>query len=222
MTDRRLSSVFEIKRAAVDDAGTFEGVASAYGGIDSYGDTMAVGCYADTLARHKTKGTRPALLFGHDPNQPIGIWQDMREDAQGLRVKGKLTLGTAKGAEAHALMKDGALGLSIGYSVVDWEPGAKAGHRILKAVELYEVSCVAMAADPNARILGVKSLQTIRDFEAVARDALGLTPREAKRLAAGGYASLMRRDDRSEEIAELVRGIAARADELKSMLKGTR
>jgi HK97 family phage prohead protease len=222
MTDRRLSPVFEIKRRAVDDTGEFEGIASAYNGVDSYGDTCIFGCYADTLARHKAKGTRPALLFGHDPNQPIGVWQDMREDAQGLRVKGKLTLGTAKGAEAHALMKDGALGLSIGYAVTDWEPGAKAGQRILKAVELYEVSCVAMAADPNARILGVKSFETIRDFEATARDVLGLTSREAKRLATGGYASLMRRDDHSEELAELARGIAARAAELKSMLKGTR
>ena len=73
MTDRRLSPAFEIKRAAIDDTGTFEGVASAYGGVDSYGDTIAVGCYAATLAQHKAAGTRPAMLFSHDLSQPVGV-----------------------------------------------------------------------------------------------------------------------------------------------------
>jgi HK97 family phage prohead protease len=224
MTDCRLSPAYELKRAAVDDAGVFEGIASAYNGVDSYGDTIAPGCFAASLERHSAAGTRPALLFSHDPGQPLGFWQDMREDAVGLRVKGKLTLGVDRAREAHALMKDGALGLSIGYQVDDWAPGAKPGQRILKAVTLYEVSLVAMAADSSARILGVKSFSTIRDFESAARDALGLSSREAKRLAAGGYDSLMRRDDgdQSEELAELVRAIGARTAELKSITKASR
>jgi uncharacterized protein len=225
MNDRRLSSAYEIKRAAVDETGMFEGMASCYGSVDSYGDTIAPHCYAATLEQHKAAGTRPALLFSHDPSQPIGVWQDMRETSEGLRVKGKLTLAVDRAREAHALMMDGALGLSIGYSVDDSAPGAKPGQRILKAVTLYEVSLVAMAADSNARILGVKeAFPTIRDFEEHARDALHLSAREAKKLASGGYASLVGRDDRSEELAELARGIAARADELKSLLlrKGPR
>jgi uncharacterized protein len=181
MSDRRLSSVFEIKRSAVDDAGEFHGYASVYGGVDSYGDTIAVGCYSATLAQHKQANTRPAMLFSHDPGQPIGVWLDMREDGQGLRVQGKLTLAVDRAREAHALMQDGALGLSIGYQVNDWAPGTKPGQRILKAVTLYEVSLVAMAADSNARILGVKSFQTIRDFEDAARDVLHLTSRQAPR-----------------------------------------
>jgi len=220
MNDRRLSPAFEIKRAAVDDTGTFEGYASVYGGVDSYGDTIAVHAYAATLEKHRQANTRPALLFSHDPGQPIGVWQDMREDGQGLRVKGKLTLAVARAREAYELMRDGALGLSIGYQVDDWAPSSKPGQRILKSVTLYEVSLVAMAADSNARILGVKeAFPTIRDFEEHARDALRLSAREAKKLASGGYASLVGRDDRSEEIAELARGIADRADELKSLLR---
>jgi uncharacterized protein len=150
MNDRRLSPAFEIKRAAVDDAGTFEGMASVYGGVDSYGDTIAVNCFAATLAQHNANGTRPALLMGHDPAQPVGVWQDMRETGEGLRVKGKLTLAVARAREAHALMMDGALGLSIGYTVDSWEPGSKPGQRVLKSVTLYEVSLVAMRADLNA------------------------------------------------------------------------
>lgn len=223
MTDRRLSPAFKIKRAEIDEAGEFEGYASCYNGVDSYGDTIAINAYDASLQRHKAAGTRPAMLFGHDPGQPIGSWQDMREDAQGLRVVGKLTLAVDRAREAHALMKDGALGLSIGYSVDEWAPGAKPGQRILKAVTLYEVSLVAMAADPNAKILSIKSFQSIREFEAAAQEALGLSPREAKRLATGGYASLVRREDRSGELAELARSLAAQADELKTLImKGSR
>lgn len=223
MTDRRLSPPFDIKRASIDDAGEFTGYASCYGGVDSYGDTITANAYAASLERHKTAGTRPALLFSHDPAQPLGSWLDMREDSRGLLVRGKLTLAVDRAREAHALMKDGALGLSIGYSVIDSEPGPKPGTRILKAVELFEVSLVALPADPNAKILGVKSFQSIREFEAAAQDALGLSPREAKRLATGGFASLMRREDRSEELAELVRNLATQAEELKSLItKGHR
>ena len=220
MTDRRLSPAFEIKRAAVDESGMFEGYASVYGGVDSYGDTISAYAYTATLDRHKAAGTRPAMLFSHDPAQPIGVWQDMREDGRGLRVKGKLTLAVDRAREAHALMMDNALGLSIGYTVDHWEPGAKPGQRILKAVTLYEVSLVAMAADSAARIVAVKeAFPTIRDFEEYARDALHLSAREAKKLASGGYASLVDRDDRSEELAELARDLSARADELKSLLR---
>ena len=220
MNDRRLSPAFEIKRAAVDESGMFEGIASSFHGVDSYGDTCVPGCYTRTLAQHKQANTRPAMLFSHDPGQPIGVWLDMREDGQGLRVKGKLTLAVDRAREAHALMQDGALGLSIGYQVDDWAPGTKPGQRVLKAVTLYEVSLVAMAADSNARILGVKeAFPTIRDFEEHARDALHLSAREAKKLASGGYASLVDRDDRSEELAAMARDIAARADELKSLLR---
>ena len=42
----------------------------------------------------------------------------MEEDEKGLRVEGKLALGTQRGKEVYELMKMGAIdGLSIGYKV---------------------------------------------------------------------------------------------------------
>ncbi len=144
----------------------------------------------------------------------------MYEDQHGLFVEGKLTLGTARGREAYELMRDRAVGLSIGYRLRDWFAGSTAGTRVLKTVDLFEVSVVAIPANPNARVTDVKSFKTVREFEAAARDALDLTPRQAKALAAGGYAALMRRDDRSEDLSSLAKGINAKAEELKSLLKG--
>jgi uncharacterized protein len=221
VTDQRLSPALQVKFSSVDSAGAFSGYASTFGGKpDSYGDVIAPGAFAKSLVEHKDANTAPALLWAHDPGEVIGRWLDIREDAKGLKVEGKLTMETQRGAEAHALMKDGALGLSIGFMVA---PGGaryddKKRLRTLTEIKLFEVSAVAMPANPAARITSVKS---IREFEAAAQDALGLTPRQAKALAAGGYSALMRRDDRSEELGQLARDIVRWADELKSLLKGT-
>src|SRR2546426_564387 len=67
----------------------------------------------------KAAGPMPAMLWQHDADEPIGVWTEMAEDAKGLRVKGQLCLDTARGKEAYALLKMGALnGLSIGFCTV--------------------------------------------------------------------------------------------------------
>ena len=57
------------------------------------------------------------MLWGHDHKEPVGKWLTLKEDATGLQVTGRLTLGTRRGAEAYALLQDDALALSIGFAV---------------------------------------------------------------------------------------------------------
>jgi phage head maturation protease len=141
----------------------------------------------------------------------------MREDAHGLKVEGKLTLEVEKAREAHALMKDGALGLSIGFRVpAGGASFGKSGDRVLTEVDLAEVSVVALPANTNARITGVKS---IRDFESVLRDELGFSAREARRLASGGWRALEERDSLQFGAEDLLRAIAAKTNELDSLLR---
>ncbi|MBY6262237.1 HK97 family phage prohead protease [Azospirillum sp. 412522] len=221
MNSHRLSPAFELKSVDLNEVGTFTGYASTFGGTpDSYGDVIARGAFAETLATHTAKSTVPAMLWAHDQSEPIGRWQAMYEDQHGLYVEGKLTLATNRGKEAHELMRDGAVGLSIGYMVKDWGAGNRHGTRLLKSIDLFEISIVAIPANHRAQITSVKSYQTIREFEVAARDALNLTSRQAKALASGGYAALMRRDDRSTDLNPLVNGIEAETRKLKSLLKG--
>lgn len=209
MTDTRLSPAFEFKVAAAEAAGTFRGYASVFGGEpDSYGDIIAPGAFAASLAAYKARDTAPALLWAHDSSEPIGKWLSLEEDRHGLAVSGKLTLGTKRGAEAHALMKDDALGLSIGYRVAPGGSTFQGSNRILKTIELFEISAVAMPANSSARVTAVKSAEglrpnNIRDFEAVLRDACGFSVREAKRIASAGWPALVRRDDASDELQEI-------------------
>src|SRR5262249_42946307 len=137
------------------ESGELTGYGSTFGNLDLGGDICAPGCFANSLAEHKADGTLPALLWAHDPTEPIGVWTEAVEDEKGLRLKGKLTLGTQRGAEARELAKDGALAMSIGYATRDavYDDGA----RILKDVKLFEVSLVGMPMNPKARIVSIKS-----------------------------------------------------------------
>ena len=189
-------------------SGEFTGIASAFGNVDSYGDTVAPGAFAKSLNEHRARGTMPALLWAHDPSEPIGRWVKLAEDRQGLQADGRLTLGTKRGQEAHALMKDGALGLSIGYrtKASSLKTG---GGRLLTEIDLVEISAVALPANHAARITGVKSRpMNIRDYEAELREALGFSTREARALASRGWPALSQRDAENGE-QELLAAIKA-------------
>ena len=118
----------------------------------------------------------PALLWQHEDDKPIGIWQEMVEDARGLRVKGQLALETARGKEAHALLKMGAInGLSIGFISKAWSYDVETDVRTLTEVDLWEVSLVTFPANQDARVTSVKSspdtLNLPKDAELFLRDA---------------------------------------------------
>ena len=148
----------EVRFTADDSAaGTFGGCAVAYGVRDSYGSVFLPGVFAASLAQHRKAGTRPLLLWQHNPDEPIGVWEEVREDARGLAVKGRLILDTTRGREAHALLKAGALnGLSIGFRAQTAKALADGTRAITKA-ELIEISLAAFPANPAARVTGIRS-----------------------------------------------------------------
>lgn len=176
-----------------DGEGIVEGYGSIFGNEDSYGDIVAPGAFEETLAEAKAVGRYPAMLWQHDPSEPIGVWTDMAEDSRGLKVRGKFA-DTQRGQEALALVKMGALtGLSIGYSTVGAEYDDQAETRTLTKVKLWEVSPVTFPANDKARITRVKSadIKTERDFERFLRDA-GFSRTEAKRIACQGFDTSLR------------------------------
>lgn len=148
---------FRLSLKQVDDAGVFSGIGSVFGHLDSGGDVVAAGAFKASLARHAAAGSMPAMLWQHDQAQPIGVWSKMEERAEGLYVEGRLVLEAAKAREAHALMKAGALnGLSIGYATIVEEWDHENGVRILKELDLWEVSIVTFPMCEPARVSSVK------------------------------------------------------------------
>lgn len=180
MTTKTLDFGFEVK--SVSDAGKFEGYGSVFGVKDSYDEIVVPGAFLDSLAAQKAAGRLPAMLWQHRQAEPLGVYTSMVEDSLGLKVEGQLALSTVRGAEAHALMKMGAIsGLSIGYMTREDSFDRVTGVLTLKKVDLYEVSLVTFPANDAARVQGVKAIdgmESIRDAEQYLRDA-GMSRKEA-------------------------------------------
>ncbi|RKF12960.1 HK97 family phage prohead protease [Roseovarius spongiae] len=136
----------------VTEDAVIEGYASYFGEGDQGGDIVVKGAYAASLARLEREERKVRMLWQHDPAQPIGIWDEVREDDRGLYVKGRLLDSVARGREAMALIGAGAIdGLSIGYRTVRAAKNDE-GRRLLRELELWEVSLVTFPMLPSARV----------------------------------------------------------------------
>lgn len=196
----------EFKFAQDGEAMTIAGYGAVFGNVDSYGDVIAPGAFAKSLAAHKASGTAPLMLLEHGGAPlPIGVWEQMSEDGHGLQVKGRF-LDTTMGIDAWKAAKAGAInGLSIGYRPTEFELRSKPDdpRRTLKAVDLVEVSLVGMPANSKARTTSVKSAEeiiTIRELEDALRDA-GYSKSDALAICSRFEAKADRRDSGADEAA---------------------
>ena len=141
---------------ALDADGTFSGYASLFNKADLGRDVIEPGAFARSLRTRGAGGIR--MLFQHDPNQPIGTWAEIREDARGLFVRGRLATGAARAREVLSLLRAGALdGLSIGFRTVRARTDKAAGVRRILEADLWEISVVTFPMMPEARVGRVKS-----------------------------------------------------------------
>lgn len=192
----------------VDGAGSFSGYASLFGKVDLGKDVVERGAFAQSLRMRGAAGIR--MLFQHDPHEPIGVWTEIREDARGLFVRGRLTKEVGRAREALSLMRTGALdGLSIGFRAVRSRRDTATGVRRILEADLWEISVVTFPMLPDARIVTVKGapLPTVRQFENwLTRDA-GLSRSDARTVIAKGFASLVRARDAApgHSLAEHIR-----------------
>lgn len=167
---------------SVTDGTQIEGYASLFGACDQGGDIVEAGAYAASLAQLSAKGRSVKMLWQHDPAQPIGIWDEVREDGKGLYVKGRLLTEVAKGREAAELIAAGAIdGLSIGYRTRKATKNKK-GQRLLTELELWEVSLVTFPMLPEARV-GAKGDSLAADD--LLRDLAGVLSDARHKLAQG-------------------------------------
>lgn len=201
---------FTLQIKDLSDEGTFEGYGSIFGNVDSYGEKVMPGAFVESLARHKREGSNVLMLWNHYTDQPIGVWEDLAEDAKGLWGKGRFLLEIQKAREVHTLAKAKAIGgLSIGYREEDTDQDGAV--RLLKKLNLYEISPVTFPANRRARIESVKSENMaefarrlrdgdpmpIKDFEDILREA-GVPKSMAVAIASHGYAKAIRSDSEGE------------------------
>ena len=198
-----------------EDYLTISGYGSVFGNKDNGGDMVMPGAFKECIA----SGRKPKMLWQHDASQPIGAWDEMAEDENGLRMKGRISK-RGKGGEIADLIKMGAIeGLSIGYRTQEYEMDMDEGVRKLTKLDLWETSVVTFPMNEMAGIYAMKAEDiTQRQIERAFKD-MGYSNRVAKAMASGAWKG---RDEVLRDVAAPVPEVDQRdVDELKALLTET-
>jgi uncharacterized protein len=150
---------FSLELKSIDGQGRFAGYASVFDIVDNQRDVILRGAFSETL---KGRTEEVKLLWQHQQDEPIGVFDRIFEDAQGLYVEGRLLLDVSRAKEAYTLIKARAIsGLSIGYSPVRYHIDSHSGLRFLKEVDLWEISLVTFPANEGANVTVIKQMEPI-------------------------------------------------------------
>ena len=151
--------------------GVIEGYASTYD-LDRGDDIILPGAFANTLNRHAVEGRPIRMLLQHKNGVLIGGFpiEFAKETPEGLFVRGEINLEVQNGRESYALAKQDVLtDMSIGFSIpsresVEYKREGDRVIRMIKEVELWEISLVDEPMNPAARIQSVKSATPFADL----------------------------------------------------------
>ena len=147
--DRRIGQL-EVKAIEQGKNLFIEGYASVFGVLDSYEDIVEKGAFTNTIQGKNFK--RIAFCYQHEFSTVIGKIIELKEDEVGLWFKAKIS-NTNLGRDLVELISDGAISeISIGYRTKVSEINTETNVRMIKEVELYEISLVTRAANSEAFI----------------------------------------------------------------------
>lgn len=159
--------LLDIRLSADEEDGTIEGVAVKFDVLDTYATSFDRRAFTGL-------GKRLPMLWSHDPSQVIGSWSGLTVADDGLRVKGKMNLAVQRAQEVRAMLTAGDIsGISIGFETLQAEAKA-GGTRHITKVKLHEISLVAMASVPGAKVTKIRTRlpgATAADFIAAVRSA---------------------------------------------------
>lgn len=151
MNKKFLHSQLSLKN--LEENGIFSGYASVFNIVDKQNDLILPGAFKKSSNENKVK-----LLWQHDPSEPIGNIIDIYENDVGLYIIAHLLLDIQKARDVYLMLKAGVIdGLSIGYVPVKYDTDYQTGARVLKQVELWEVSLVTFPANSAAQVIDVKN-----------------------------------------------------------------
>jgi HK97 family phage prohead protease len=170
---------FEVKATTEENnIFTFEGYASTFNNVDHGDDIVIRGAFSNSL----TKNSQVPILWQHQMSEVIGVSVQLYEDDKGLFIKGNLPKDdTLVSGRIIPQMKVGSIKeMSIGFFTKNYDR-AKDGIRLLKEIDLFEVSLVTKAMNSQALVTGFKSFETLRDIEQTLKDN-GFSNTEAKTL----------------------------------------
>lgn len=175
-----------VKELNADEPGassppTIEAYAAVFDTVDSYGDVLRRGAFADTLKEWEASGKTIPLLYGHDFKDPfmnIGGVTAAEEDERGLKIIAELDAGNRVAEQVMALIRAGRLSeMSFAFQYRDASTSMIDGDEVLevRSVELFEVSVVPIGANRETEILSAKTADDLLTAVKQARLDAGVT-----------------------------------------------
>lgn len=179
----KLKNAIASVKYAEDETGNgyIEGYASTWDRIpDAYGDIVAKGAFAKSLARYEETGKSIPFLWAHEMGtlkSYIGTCK-ADEDDNGLHFIATFD-DTEEAQRVRQLYKDGRMSkFSFAYDTLDsatvtLEDGTKANE--LRELDIYEISAVLVPANSFAEVIDIKSgKRNSKKDEQTIRDAITL------------------------------------------------
>ena len=185
VTTKHINTELKAAPESSDDAeGVFTGYASIFGNVDSYGEVVVKGAFAESLREQPSV----PVYWSHQMSNPmmnIGKTIELREDDRGLFVKAQLDLDSEMGAQVHRLIKDGRVGqMSFAFDVEDYamaDSDELGPHVELRKLKVHEVSVVQVGANQATELLDVKDRVTrVKDSHAISEANEGKLEKAAR------------------------------------------
>lgn len=156
------------------DAGEFTAFVSVFGNVDSMGDRVLRGAFADDLAAWKAGGDPIPVVWSHDWRDPfshIGEVREASESDRGLMVRGALDLDNPKAAQVFRLLKGRRVRqFSFAYDVIEERPGEDGANELAK-LHVHEVGPTLVGANQETELLAVKAGLLAPDTDPAVIDA---------------------------------------------------
>ncbi len=144
----------------------FEGYAAVFDNIDSGGDKIVPGAFADTLANdYPDDGADIPVYWNHKTNDPfmnLGMTTRATEDEHGLKVEGTIDTSTTTGKQVAKLLREKRVTqMSFAYDVDEgaWIDGVKnadgtysPGYYELRKLRLFEVSICPIGMNTETEV----------------------------------------------------------------------
>ncbi len=156
-----------------EDFGFIAGHAAAFT-TDRGNERIERGAFLETIKEHQDRNRKIRMKFQHSDFDLIGGFDPFKlaEDELGLVVQedgGALNLKVQRAREAHALLKQRVISdMSVGFLIR--EADVDGDIRVIKQIELLEISLVAEPMNRDARITQVKqndNVLTIKELKEI-------------------------------------------------------
>jgi len=151
--------------------GIVTGYFSHFGNVDADGDIIVQGAFSKTINENGPKSSKFRIkhLFNHDPSQPLGVIQELKEDTIGLYYESKV--GTHGLGQDFIKMVDSGLisEHSIGFQTMqskeiqsyeEYQKNREKGWKEITQIKLWEGSSLsAWGANEMTPLTGMKDLK---------------------------------------------------------------